>query len=215
MAMNYTGYGQMGSPIAYSFGGGTIGGPNLWDFSSGRPQLSQTAQLLGVQLLPAGATSRQELRYLKEEAQRSGRPYVEAPTQYVLQRDRRGLPMYINPLTGQTLGTMAADWAGGTGKKSEERKKEPTPKPSTNGRHQKEKQKEPAPEGYVRNKYGYLEPKEWYTEDGRKMTEQEYRESKKTKQTQEAQPRPTDAQFSLFSSYSPLLQNPSLNFPYL
>ena len=36
----------------------------------------------GMQVLPAGATSRQELRYLLEEAKRSGRPYVEASRTY-------------------------------------------------------------------------------------------------------------------------------------
>jgi hypothetical protein len=44
-----------------------------------------------------------------------------------------------------------------------------------------------APKGYIRNKYGYLEPEEWYTEDDsgalRKKTEQEFRRTKKNTKT--------------------------------
>jgi len=218
----------MGLPTAYAFGGGSIGGPNVWDFSSGTPQLSQAARFLGTAVLPAGALSRQEIRNRQDVQQilQSGLPYVEAPTQYVLQGDR-----YINPLTGQSMGTMAAEWAASETSSGEmKRRKENrdkglswTGRPRSGGGRQPDeseeketKQTEPAPEGYVRNKYGYLEPKEWYTEDGRKMTEQEYRESKKRKKAPpETQSRPTDVPFSLFSSYSPLLQSPILEFPYL
>ena len=105
----FTGYGQIGMPTAYRMGGGTIGGPNVWDFSSGRPQLSQAARQAGVIGLPAGALSRQEIRNRQDvqQAMMSGSPYVEMPTMYQLNQQGK----YVDPLTGKSMGTVAA-WSG-------------------------------------------------------------------------------------------------------
>lgn len=70
------------------------------------------------------------------------------------------------------------------------------------------------PEGYVYNRFGYLEPKEWYNKEGKKMTESEYRKSKEKKSGRETQPTltmpPQDEsfRFSLFGG------SPMLNWPY-
>jgi len=133
----YTGFGQMGSPTAFAFGGGNIGpspsffqfrGPTIQERMLGRTQsvaeLKQefrgrpnpiTGQIEGgINLLPAGALSRQEVRNRQgvQKIIESGKPYVEAPIQYALQTDRRGTQKYVNPITGQSLGTMSASWAG-------------------------------------------------------------------------------------------------------
>jgi hypothetical protein len=124
--MNYTGFGQIGTPTAYSFGGGNFPrdfsvnapfrglSPNqtyqTWEMDeSGKPRLSQAAKKFGVQVLPAGATSRQEMRYLLEEAKSSGRPYVEAPTMYKL--NDKG--QYVDPLTGKGMGTISINYSAG------------------------------------------------------------------------------------------------------
>jgi hypothetical protein len=107
--MNYSGFGQIGTPTAYLMGGGTIGGPNVWDFSSGRPQLSAASQRLGVQVLPSGATSRQEMRGIREQAMASGRPYVEAPTMYKM--NEKG--QYVDPSTGKTMGAISINYSAG------------------------------------------------------------------------------------------------------
>ena len=103
--MNYTGFGQWGTPTAYAFGGGSISGPSIWDFSSGSPQLSQMARGLGVVGLPAGALSRQEIRNRSDIRQlmESGSPYVEMPTMYQL--NQRG--QYVDPITGRRMGNVA------------------------------------------------------------------------------------------------------------
>ena len=117
---NFTGYGQIGMPTAYAFGGGTIGGPNVWDFSSGRPQLSQAAKQAGVIGLPAGALGRQEIRNRQDVqmAMMSGSPYVEMPTMYQLNQQGK----YVDPLTGNSMGTTAINYSAGgwRGAKGEE-----------------------------------------------------------------------------------------------
>jgi hypothetical protein len=107
----FTGYGQIGMPTAYLMGGGTIGGPNVWDFSSGRPQLSQSARQAGVATLPSGALSRQEVRNRQDVQQilQSGVPYVEMPTRY--QINERG--QYVDPLTGKTMGSISINYSAG------------------------------------------------------------------------------------------------------
>ena len=116
----FTGYGQIGTPIAYAMGGGTIGGPNIWDFSSGSPQLSQAARQVGVIGLPSGALSRQEIRNRRDvqQAMMSGSPYVEMPTMYQLNQQGK----YVNPLTGKSMGTTAINYSAGgwRGAKGEE-----------------------------------------------------------------------------------------------
>jgi hypothetical protein len=109
--MNYTGFGQIGMPTAYAFGGGTIGGPNVWDFSSGRPQLSQAARQAGVIGLPAGALSRQEIRNRSDiqQAMAYGNPYVEMPTMYQLNKQGQ----YVDPLTGRTMGSISINYSAG------------------------------------------------------------------------------------------------------
>jgi hypothetical protein len=109
--MNYTGFGQIGTPTAYLFGGGTIGGPNVWDFSSGRPLLSEAARRSGAITLPAGALSRQEIRNRSDiqQAMASGNPYVEMPTMYQL--NEKG--QYVDPLTGRTMGTVSINYSAG------------------------------------------------------------------------------------------------------
>lgn len=98
-------------PTAYAFGGGNIGGPNVWDFSNGSPQLSQSARLAGVIGLPAGALSRQEIRNRQDvqRAMMSGSPYVEMPTMYQL--NERG--KYIDPLTGRAMGSISINYSAG------------------------------------------------------------------------------------------------------
>jgi hypothetical protein len=98
-------------PTAYLMGGGTIGGPNVWDFSSGRPQLSQAARQAGVIGLPAGALSRQEIRNRQDvqQAMMSGSPYVEMPTMYQLNQQGQ----YVDPLTGRTMGSISINYSAG------------------------------------------------------------------------------------------------------
>jgi len=108
---SFTGYGQIGTPTAYLMGGGTIGGPNVWDFSYGYPELSQAARQAGTITLPAGALSRQEIRNRQDvqQAMMSGMPYVEMPTMYQL--NERG--QYIDPLTGRSMGTVSINYSAG------------------------------------------------------------------------------------------------------
>ena len=77
-----------------TFGGMQVGHYNIFQTGSkGRPELTPLAKRIGTMVLPAGATSRQELRYLLEEAKRSGRPYIEAPRTYTQgsrEQDRYG-----------------------------------------------------------------------------------------------------------------------------
>lgn len=97
--MYYTGFGNNQPAAMYTFGGGTfprdfqVSSPYMglepntlyqtWEMGPSGPQLSEAAKRFGVQVLPAGATGRQEMRYLVEEAKKSGRPYVEAPEKFV------------------------------------------------------------------------------------------------------------------------------------
>ena len=74
-----TTFGGGNFPRSFTMGGQTY---STWQIGKSGPELSPMARQLGVQVLPAGATSRQELRYLLEEAKRSGRPYIEAPRTY-------------------------------------------------------------------------------------------------------------------------------------
>jgi len=82
-------------------------------------------------------------------------------------------PLYSAPKP-QPWGT----WSGGLGStQSAGGYKEEEPIKKNNS------EKSPAPKGYIRNRYGNLEPEEWYTKDTqsgslRKKTEQEYRGSK-------------------------------------
>ena len=82
------------SQSMYTMGGGSVGG-QIWDRSGGISESAQAASRArgkkGVRVLPTGAGSKQEMRYLKEEAEREGYDWVEAPKKYV-----RG--------TGQPLG---------------------------------------------------------------------------------------------------------------
>ena len=114
----FTGYGQIGMPTAYAFGGGTIGGPNVWDFSSGFPQLSAAARQAGTITLPAGALSRQEIRNRQDvqQAMMSGRPYVEMPTMYRLNQQGQ----YVDPLTGRSMGTVSINYSAGGWRKTKE-----------------------------------------------------------------------------------------------
>jgi hypothetical protein len=194
----FTGYGQIGMPTAYRMGGGTIGGPNVWNFSSGRPQLSQAARQAGVIGLPAGALSRQEIRNRKDVqmAMMSGSPYVEFPTMFKLNQQGK----YINPLTGESMGTTAINYSAGgwSGAKGEEMasgggyspnvqamraaqgrnpygpesggyKESGGPQPA-----QPTAQPEPrkAPDGYMYNQFGYLEKD--YSKEGFKKNEYGY-----------------------------------------
>lgn len=106
-----TGYGRIGLPTAYLMGGGTIGGPKVWDFSSGSPRLSEAARRAGAIALPSGALSRQEIRNRQDVQQilQSGMPYVEMPTRYQL--DERG--QYIDPLTGRSMGAISINYSAG------------------------------------------------------------------------------------------------------
>jgi hypothetical protein len=71
-----------------------------------------------------------------------------------------------------------------------------------------------APEGYVRNRFGYSEPKGWYNEDGTKMTESEYRKSKMKKYGQAMQPAPSMPAQNDSWKFSLLGGGPMLNWPY-
>jgi hypothetical protein len=78
---------------------------------------------------------------------------------------------------------------------------------------------EPAPEGYIRNRYGYLEPEEWYTSDSktgttRKKTLQEYRKSSKEKPFPKMPEQDQSWRMSLLGG-GPTLGFPQQTFSYL
>lgn len=111
----------------YGFRGGNIGGdvwgsrqPTEMERSMGKnapipvlkeqykEKVNEFGQRSGVRVLPAGAGSRQELRWLKESAERDGVKWVEAPTEYkrgsgTSDRDRK--EQFYSP-TGQPMGTI-------------------------------------------------------------------------------------------------------------
>jgi hypothetical protein len=82
-------FGRGNFPRSFTMGGQTY---PTWQMGAQGAELSPMARQLGVRVLPAGATSRQELRYLLEEAKRSGSAYVEAPEVYT--RGGRELDRY-------------------------------------------------------------------------------------------------------------------------
>jgi hypothetical protein len=123
-----------------TFGGGnfprsfTMGGQTYptWQMGAQGAELSPIARQLGVQVLPAGTTSRQEFRYLLEEAKRSGRPYVEAPEVYTRggreldrygrQKDPTGLyNQQGRRFSGSFLGSGSSSGIGISGKNTTQR----------------------------------------------------------------------------------------------
>jgi hypothetical protein len=128
----------------YTFGGGnfprdfTIAGDKsgrtyqTFQMGAQGPELSPMAKQLGTQVLPAGTTSRQESRYLLDEAKRSGRPYVEAPESYT--RGSRELDRYGRQKDPTGLYNQQGERFSGTtiwnGGRATEEPMVPSPQPS-------------------------------------------------------------------------------------
>lgn len=118
--MNYTGFGQ---PLSfYTLSGGPIGGANIWNtgMKTIRPETQAVSRAMGkkgVQVLPAGAGSRQELRYLRERSEQQGYGWTEAPERYTQggrELDRYGRIKdptgYYTPMGKKFTGTTM--WVG-------------------------------------------------------------------------------------------------------
>ena len=183
-------------PTAYRMGGGNISGPNIWDFSSGRPQLSEFAKKLGV-TIGSGRTELRNKQDPKERVSAGLSPYyVEMPTMYQL--NERG--QYIDPLTGRSMGTVSINYSAGGWRnaKGEEMASGGGYSPNVQARRaaqgrnpygpesggykesggpqsaQPAAQSEPrkAPDGYMYNQFGYLEKD--YSKEGFKKNEYGY-----------------------------------------
>ena len=100
----------------FAFGGGTIGG-EIWDWSSGMPRIKEEFKSR-VAVLPSGSSSRQELRYLREQAERSGKSWVEAPVQYSMTQSEKygaGPAAYKDPQGNKFSATIidgSSSWGG-------------------------------------------------------------------------------------------------------
>jgi hypothetical protein len=152
-----------------------------------------------VYVIPAGMSNKQEYAWMKKEAEQKGIPYVEAPERWT--KKGKDDKSFYNAQGQKFSGTLMGTGSYGGFGSDEYQALGKMSKAAREGRRESRKmarqaereapqevpqEKEPptAPEGYVYNRYGNLEPEEWYTIDEetgerRKKTLREYRASRK------------------------------------